>query len=443
MRALSLWIACFVGWVEPTRAVAFTVKPSAGGETSDSSGPGAKGAEAPDPEAALVQLNEYLESHGEDVEALLQRSRVLSSLGRYVEAEQDLLRCVDLSPDEPALQLVLGILYHQWGQYQKARQCFDNSAVISADDGLLLNFLGNLELSAGRLRSARHYFDRARTVLPGSPVPRMSLAMLEWRLGHGVKAVRQLRELCHDFPDFAQGKLGLAEVLLGLNCPDLACNHLRELVQLSGEEYQELRAQAFRLLGWIYDAAETLEPAIACFEGAILEGDTPLPIFDDLALLYEKVGREEDAIGLLRLAIQLDGRAVDRLHLSRIFERLGRHDEALGQLRDAFEGGARDPAVLGALCRLEERAGNPSLAQDAFAELLRAGEQYPGLASHVDFLVTVAERSLSSKLTGVASTQRGERSLQSLEAAAARAEEHDRARIEAAVKAAGLPPRSP
>ena len=391
----------------------------------------------------LVQAAQHFErhllEHPADTDRRLLYARVLVELGRKAEAFEHVQFCIRGAPQQAPVQLAGGLLLHQMKRYSCADDCFERVRKLKPDDGLVEDFIGRMQADAGRLIHAQAHYQRACADLPDWCAPRVRLGRLWLRLGRPGEALELLEQAVVDFPSEFGAKLALAHALLACRLRPPAVELLRAVVEGAPNEQKELRAEALRLLARLYDEAGLVEPAVACYEAAILESDEAFPILDDLARLYHDQGRVEDGRALLSLAVQLEGRASDRVRLAQVLESMGRLEEALSELETVVSSGACRPELFWTKARLEESLGLVAEAQRSFSSLLAVEGRHPDLADRVEYLWMVAERSLASTIEGVSSGDRGRDYLRRLRARADGLEEEGRAAVAEAARRAGLP----
>ena len=388
---------------------------------------------------ALDALAGFLQEQPDHWRALLIRGRILTDQGQLALAEVDLKHCVRLAADEPSAWLALGVLLHHQLRFRPAAVAFDQALALAPEDAVTANVVGTMEANQGRLHSALHRFAQSRERDAQWQVPSINHAVMVFRLGDRVTAIDELEHVVEQAPELLEARLALADIWLSLGCTASAAQELAAVIRHDEDEFQGVRTRALRTLGTMYAEVGNPDRAISCYEASILESTQPMPIFDDLAVLYRMTGRHDDAAALLRLALRMEDRSCDRLELAEVLDGLGRSSEALVELREAFDHGARNPRLLWALARMEEERGDAERAARVFAVLLQAAETHGSWLGQPEYLSAVIERSHLSNLPQIASPVRATEYLERLRELAANADLAHRELLAADIERVGLP----
>lgn len=143
--------------------------------------------------AAIGIYDQVLQSHPEDVEALLNRGVLRARSGDLHGAKRDLLKAKELNPSDPTLLNALGVLYMEMGELEEAavhlRQSIEPYSLVNLalvywrkgeeemamevlrmaqkrlpEDPLVAHYEAQLLRALGRLRDAQRAMDRAKTL---------------------------------------------------------------------------------------------------------------------------------------------------------------------------------------------------------------------------------------------------------------------------------------
>ncbi len=103
---------------------------------------------------AVEHLTRAIDADSEDVLALALRGKVLSDLGRNIEASEDFERTLSIDPEYPVDHASLGRSYAKLGQYALAVQSLDKAVEADPDDLRALAFRGQALSELGLRESA-------------------------------------------------------------------------------------------------------------------------------------------------------------------------------------------------------------------------------------------------------------------------------------------------
>jgi tetratricopeptide (TPR) repeat protein len=193
------------------------------------------------------------------------------SLGKYGQAAEEFERVVDLTPDNVRGWNNLGAAYQQSGRFDKALDAYTRSAAVRPNDGAYSN-LGTLRFFLGQYREAAQAFEQATKLTPGKA--------LYWsNLGDAYRWAPGLR-------------------------PKAAAAYDRAIALARDELSTDPRnSGALNTLG--LSLAKTGKPAEGLSEirkSLAIEPGNPEYLYD-AAIVSALLGRNEDAIGWLRQAV--------------------------------------------------------------------------------------------------------------------------------------------
>lgn len=137
-------------------------------------------------------------------------------LGRWDEAEADLQRALELSPDQPDVLNYLGYTWVDRGEnLQEGLRLVERAAELRPQSGAIIDSLGWAHYRLGDYDRALLYLERAVELAPSDPTLNDHLGDVYWRLGRRIEARFQWEHalmLEPDQPDLIETKLerGLA-----------------------------------------------------------------------------------------------------------------------------------------------------------------------------------------------------------------------------------------
>lgn len=166
----------------------------------------------PDP---LIELGDVLRSDGQFVEAIAAYDQALSRVDRieprhwslyyargmafdrtqqWERAESDLLRALELNPDQPFLLNYLGYSWVDRGvNLERALKMIERAVELQPNDGYIIDSLGWAHYRLGNYTEAVTYLERAIELEPLDPVINDHLGDAYWQVGRTLEAHFQWR----------------------------------------------------------------------------------------------------------------------------------------------------------------------------------------------------------------------------------------------------------
>ncbi|MHC5023257.1 MAG: tetratricopeptide repeat protein, partial [Planctomycetota bacterium] len=279
-----------------------------------------------------------------DAAALTTLSRDFSAkeLRTSITALESMLR---LEPDDPSLQVDLGLSYLQAGR--TADGVARLQAALRADPDYAPGHvnLGTVLNGQGRTDEAIRHFRRAIALDPTSVEAHHNLGAILLQRREVEEAMLLLAEAVRLDPDHAPSRQQLGNALLAAGRVDDGIGHLRHAVRLDPglANAQYNLAVALRGRG-------TPDEIIAHLRRAAEANPQFVEAHYNLALALSRQGRYDDAIAHLRRAVELRPTYAEaHANLGQMLRATGRVDEALVELREAVRLKPRGAASLAGL----------------------------------------------------------------------------------------------
>ncbi|MEN8722291.1 MAG: tetratricopeptide repeat protein [Alphaproteobacteria bacterium] len=149
------------------------------------------------------------------------RGMCLERLGRWPEAEVDLLQALKLNPRNPMVMNYLGYSWVDKGErLEEGRKMIEQAAKKRPQDGYIIDSLGWVHYKLGNFEQATEYLQRAVKLEPGDPVVADHYGDALWRADRKIEARFQWRHaLKLDPTDELRAQLML-KLSLGLDHAD-------------------------------------------------------------------------------------------------------------------------------------------------------------------------------------------------------------------------------
>jgi Tfp pilus assembly protein PilF len=153
-------------------------------------------------------------------------------MGKPDAAEASLLRCLQLSPDDPKVHINLGKLYSS-SRHSAAEKHFRQAISLDPASAMASFNLGILLLGQGRAAEAREEFSRAVALDPGDAEAQVRLATLLLQELKFEEAEDRFRDAIRLQPDLAEAHNNLALILLETGRLGEAQEACQEAVRIS------------------------------------------------------------------------------------------------------------------------------------------------------------------------------------------------------------------
>ena len=363
-----------------------------------------------DPTLAEETLRAAVQNKPADANARLDLAQLLARMGR---PDQSLPILEKLAADQPTNLTALRALF----DVQMARNDFGGARrsaelVQAARPELSAgNYMNGLvEQADGKLDTARAFFERAAAISPDTVEPVTALARLDLSQQHPGQAIDRVDRFVARFPKNATARNLKGEILASLKRTSEALDSFSDAFALAPNWSMPYRNRAATEL-----AAGAKNDAIKTLQDGIKASNDDAELVTDLARIYERSGRTDDAIAqyealLLRkpdsttaannLAMLLVTYRTDRASLDRarqlaarlsnsknpalvdtwgwVLYKRGEYADAIRALQEAVDESSHTPPLLYHLAMAQLKTGDRDIARSTLEEALRSGIAFSG-----------------------------------------------------------------
>ena len=363
-----------------------------------------------DPTLAEETLRAAMQSSPSDANARFDLAQLLTDMGR---PDQSLPILEKLAADEPTNLPALRALF----DVQVARKDFSgarrSAGLVQAAKPELPagNYMSGLvDQAEGKLDAARAAFERAAAISPGAIEPITALVRLDLSQQHPEQAINRVDSFIAQFPKNAMARNLRGEILASLKRTSAALDSFGEAIALDRNWSMPYRNTAAAEL-----AAGANNDAIKTLQNGIKASNDSAELVTDLARIYERLGRADDAIAqyealLLRkpdsntaannLAMLLVTYRKDRASLDRarqlaarfsnsrnpalvdtwgwVLYSRGENADAIRTLQEAVDESSHSPPLLYHLALAQLKSGDRDAARSTLEEALRSGVAFSG-----------------------------------------------------------------
>lgn len=361
-----------------------------------------------EPAAAIVDLRTVLRDRPGSAPLLRALARALIADHQTALAEESLRNAMDAAPRDSAARIDLAQLLGQTGRVDEAAALLKQTIEASPQDleareALVRTYLAKPDLEAARtaveeletaaparwtgpylagvVAEARNSpdeaeadFRRALELQPASVDVLAAISRLDLRRGRADQAVARVRSSIASRPGDPALRNLLGELYLATKAYALAEGELTRCTQLAPKWWLP-----YRNLGVAFASSGNGAQAVRTYEQGIAMSGLEPSLVGDLATLYERQGRPEDAIREYEaFHRQYPGSAFAANNLAMLLVTYRKDRQSLEEARDLTTtfADADDPALLDTFAWVRLKLGRPA---EALPMLERATERAPQL----------------------------------------------------------------
>ncbi len=340
-------------------------------------------------------------------------ARLYYRSGDFRKAEGVLAPRLHADPQSVAIGTAMAQQYWATGRMQDAKKLFGDLIAREPNNGAALLGLAEIAAAERNWPDATDYLSRARTAAPTDPVPGIALVNLELARQDSKNAVATANQIAEQFPanfDVLEAK-GRAQIAAGDSEAATATYKLiytlfpNSIPAMTGYVARLKEAKEFSQEKTVLQAALVRDPKSDAVKADLIRvegdiggmraglakarafaGEDPgNPLYDIVsAELYEKAGRREDAIDLLKTAVAAHPSDIALITtLSGLYARTGEPSKAEAVLNTRLKTDPKDVTIRLALAALHFEQKQ---YDDAIAEYTRVIAERPADAAALNNL---------------------------------------------------------
>ncbi len=219
---------------------------------------------------------------------------------RNVEAQSALSQAISLDPKMSSARYALGSLYYEKGEFAQARDEFQRVAQDDPEDASARVSLGNAYEKLGEIDQAIAAYQQALSIQE-DPNVHAYLGLIYSQRGETETAIHEYQQAIDGDPGMYVAHAGLGDALAANGDLEGAVESYRKALAL--QDSPELRSQVALLLARLGN----VEEAILELEAATVSASENSLLLNQLAGLYSRVGRLQDAQGTYQALVDLNG----------------------------------------------------------------------------------------------------------------------------------------
>lgn len=287
----------------------------------------------------------FCNEHADDAEAWFLLGAICGKLGAFAESEQACARSLALSPDMPVTLCNLGIALREQGKREEAIPVFHQAIKLKPDFSEAYSELSVALLFLGQLDDAAGNCHRAVFLNPSNAQAFFNLAAVlaaQEKIPDAMLALQQATRLN---PNYVEAHLLLGQMCRAQRRLDEAIFHFRQVLKLRQQDafaWNALGGAVMARLGAHFSFGESEK----CYREAIrLQPKVP-EFYLNLGVLLRELGRHEEALELLRKAVELRPDYETAIAgIAQVLEHLGDFDGAFAAIQPLLERGTQESTV--------------------------------------------------------------------------------------------------
>lgn len=256
--------------------------------------------ETGDADAADRMARKLVEDAGPEL-ALL-KGRIALGRGEFAEAERQLNRAQQLAPEDPQIFLYKGVTQLKQDRLDDARQSLQRSLDLGGRPADVYLYFGDIQWRKSNLNGALSDYSRAISEDPERGAGYLRRALLYQQIQLYDSALQDYdRAIALDPQNAVEAYLQRGKVKVELNEYNEALFDLNQAISLAPGDIRAYceRGRLYQLIGNFRQAEEDIEQAEAIVPGS------PWPPYY-LAIIYEDLGRQDEAFVQVELALSRD-----------------------------------------------------------------------------------------------------------------------------------------
>jgi putative PEP-CTERM system TPR-repeat lipoprotein len=317
---------------------------------------------------AIAVLEKAVAARPSDEGLVIALSGLYYRSGNFPKAEGMLAARLHAESESIAVGTALAQQYLATGRAQDAKKLFADLLARQPNDVIALRGLGEIATAERNWPEAADFMRRARAAKPSDPAPGIALVNLELARQDWQSAVTTANRLAEQFPtnsDVLDAK-GRAQTASGDTVGAIAT--YKHIYELSPNSISALAGYIALL-----KEAKDFSTAQTVLQAKLARDPKNNAVKGDLIRIEAEIGGMRAGLAKAHaLAAEDRGNPLYDIVSAELYEKAGRRDDAIGLLKTAVAAQPTADALIGALSNLYIRAGDPHKAEAVLNTRLQA-----------------------------------------------------------------------
>ncbi|WP_126452752.1 tetratricopeptide repeat-containing sulfotransferase family protein [Sulfuriflexus mobilis] len=327
-------------------------------------------------EPAVHYLERVIEINPNDLDTLNNLGVANMMLGNTDLARRYTEQVVKLQPNDAGNHFNLACILHELKQYEDAIEHFNKALILEPGSADVLVNLGVCLKDINHNQEAKQTFLKLLEQTPNSPEAHYNLGTIYNDEDDTEAAIEHLSIAVQLRPDYADAHLNLGNALLSIEHKKEASQHYEQAARLKPDGYDKINA-----IAKLQEAEGNIDGAIRLFSNALEANNSNFHIFHELADLYYKQGRTQEALENIQQSRDLDADDIQSIILhARVLQATSQPTEAITVLKHGLDLDANNALIHNQLAGLYGTRGNHD---KGLVHVKRAQALQPKNAAHV------------------------------------------------------------
>ena len=291
---------------------------------------------------ALDLVNQALVINPDSADARLLGAGISSALGDDAAAEKDYREVLRLNPKNQEAYLYLGTLYAKRSDYGEAEKTFQQLIKLDPNSFLGYYYAGKVMVAAKNFPAAEKYYQKALD-LNKSELVLLDFALLRERQERPQDALVYYNKITEINPNNELVRKRKAEILVGQKKYDQALDELKRV-----EQVETNPADTRTKIGLLYVEQGNFDDAATEFNLVLGSEQGNYRVHYYLGTVYTELSESAKAIAEFHKIPKDNEHYVEsRLQLAYLYDKQNKYDDALGALKDALTKKPGDAEIEG------------------------------------------------------------------------------------------------
>ena len=286
-----------------------------------------------EPEKAFEYYRQIIRQDDGNLKAHYVLGKLFSDTGNYVEAEQEIVKCLKLDPVNINCFAELGRLRAKQGKLKEAVEAYEGIIRLVPENYNGYYSKASLLYKLGKKKEAVEYFSKVIELKPDNYRSYYNMAVALDELGDKDEAIEAFRNTIRIKPDFIDAYNNLGVLLSTMNKPDEAISVYEAGISRNPEDHS-----LFLNMGITLFEAGKFRDAVTAFKTALELKPEELEIYYYLGSALTESRLYNDALEAYKLALKIKPEDSEVFYnLATVYSLLGRYDIATDNLKKAVE----------------------------------------------------------------------------------------------------------
>lgn len=327
---------------------------------------------ANDDQKALLYFQQILTFYPENFEAMNCCGSIFRRMGKFNDSISILQKALETGINPAQVNYNLGFTYKLMGNTSDAIECFENVIAVNPTDVLAYNHLGAIYAAEKDHTKAVATYKRGLQVDPNHPILQFNMAKSLQEMHDDGSAIQAYETALRAKPGWQDAVIAYSEMLLGHRKTKAAGELVQNAIGLHPQD-----AGLYMQLGRITMRQCNYDKAAFAFETANRLAAKNANTLREMAIVYEKLNRPEEAEASIKEAQKIDGEDLDikkaaaSIHLSA--KNFSEADSTIKEMESAHE---NDPEIYDLAGQYSILVGKDDSAKEYEEKIKKIAPEY-------------------------------------------------------------------